>query len=261
MTPNFYIYIKSFKTHIWIIIALSVLSITLGVMLYNKTTEYNKIKKEEPVSDFEGLEKSEDIKDFRNYGQGYGESTYDKDHGVLLRERDESDIFFAPFLNMYANDWKFSLMMRIFNYGGNYKLIKTVNEDTTIPIYKKFAEMNYCLIDKNSVSIKRTIKDDKYGEAGYTDLYINTYDERTQKEEKVLHSDIFITPLALKYINSTDDTGCLVFFQFIIKGGRNTVYKGTSVNEVIACGGVTEQVILNDFPHLIYQNQKTDLNF
>ena len=50
MTPNFYIYIKSFKTHIWIIIALSVLSITLGVMLYNKTTEYNKIRKEEPVS-------------------------------------------------------------------------------------------------------------------------------------------------------------------------------------------------------------------
>lgn len=119
------------KTHIGIIIILSVLSITLAIMLSIKTIEYNKDTGDVPVEEFHDRDyiyKSYHINDFRNYG--YGQSTYDKEYGLLVRDRHYGDFYFEPkihFDNIVDIKVVFNLMF--FNYGENYSILSNVKDD------------------------------------------------------------------------------------------------------------------------------------
>lgn len=115
----------------WIVIFLSVLSITLAIMLTIKYIELKKWTDDVPVEEFyerDYRDKSYHINDFRNYG--YGQSTYDKEYGLLVRDRHYGDFYFEPkihFDNIVDIKVVFNLMF--FNYGENYSILSNVKDD------------------------------------------------------------------------------------------------------------------------------------
>lgn len=239
----------------WIVIFLSVLSITLAIMLTIKYIELKKWTDDVPVEEFyerDYRDKSYHINDFRNYG--FGKGTYDKKYGLLIRDRYEGDFYFEP----KCIDSKVVFNLIFFNYGDNYRILSNVKDDCMMPLVMNFIEeFCYCLIDKSSVLLKEKLCNKKYGDAGLTDIVLDTYNPVTNKTEKKVHNDVFVTPFALKHIQDASSTGCLVFFQFI-KSGPKAYSSDVVVKEVVAVGDYSNTYIFKDHSDMIYTKRVVD---
>ena len=246
----------------WIVITLSVLSITLTIILIIKSIELKKWTGDIPVEEFYDMDYSDQsyhINDFRNYG--YGATTYDKEKGLLVREVVEGDFYFVPESNFDGKEPKAVLIMNLFNYGENYSILKKVKDDCTIPLAKCFiSEFRICLLDKSSVFLKKKLYNKKYGDAGLTDIALDTYIPETNKTERIVHNDVFVTPLALKYLQDAGSTGCLVFLQ-LLNPGPNAYSPDVVVREVVAVGDYTNTYILKDHSDMIYSKHEIDEEF
>lgn len=223
------------KKYILIIIFLSILSLVLAIMLTIKTIEYNKDTGDVPVEEFHDkdlfTDKSYHINDYRNYGGSH--FTYDEKYGLLERKIQNVDFYFKIFPAYLTNDIYYELFL--FNYGGYYWILQKASEDTYQPVDLFTKEFRFCLIDKSDVLLKERLYDKKYGTAGLTDIPLSIYNPITGKNENQLHTDVFVTPLALKYIQNASRLECLVFFQFI--DAVPTHYpQDIFVKEVIAVG-------------------------
>jgi len=243
----------------WIVIILSVLSISLAIMLTIKCIELNKWTGDVPVEEFydkEYSDKSYHINDYRNYG--YGQGTYDKEKGLLIRDRFDGDFYFVPKVLDDSKGFKVFFNLHFFNYGEDYRILSNVKDDYIMPLVKVFIkEYRYCLLDKSSVLLKEKLYNKKYGEAGLTDIALDTYNPETNQTEKKLHKDVFVTPLALKYLQDAASTGCLVFFQFI-KSGPNAYSSDIVVKEVVAVGDYFNTYIFKDYSNMIYTKYVVD---
>lgn len=243
----------------WILIILSVLSITLAIMLTIKSIEFNKWTGDVPVEEFydrDYRDKSYHINDFRNYG--FGQGTFDKEIGLLIRDRHEGDFYFEPKCISESKDFKVVFNLMFFNYGENYRILSNVKDDFMMPLVRNFIiEFRYCLIDKSSVLLKEKLYNKKYGDAGLTDIVLDTYNSETNKTEKKVHKDVFVTPLALKHIQDASSTGCLVFFQFI-KSGPSAYSSDVVVKEVVAVGDNLNTYIFRDHSDMIYTKHVVD---
>lgn len=246
------------KLH-FIILFLCILSLILGICIVYQIHEKKWMNDDIPMSYFEDKdysEKSFHINDYRNYG--YGKSNFDIKRGVFLREKIESDFFFKPQINMDTKDWELTLKLNLFNYGEEYRILQNVNDDLTVQLVDNFvSQFRYGIMDKSAISIKRELNNPRYGEAGLTDLYLNTYNEVTKKQESTLHKDIFVTPLALKHMKDDELTGCLVLFQFF-KIGPDNFSSDVVSKEVIAYGTFLEEFILKNHPQMLYSKKYID---
>ena len=246
----------------WIVISLGVLSITLGILLTIKSIELKKWTGDVPVEEFYDRDysyKSYHINDFRNYG--FGQGTYDKEKGLLIRDIHEGDFYFEPKMNSDSTNIKVVFDLMFFNYGENYRILSNVKDDHIMPLIKVFIkEYRYCLLDKSSVLLKEKLYNKKYGDAGLTDIVLDTYNPETNKTEKKVHKDVFVTPLALKHLQDASSTGCLVFFQFI-KSGPNAYSSDIVVKEVVAVGDYFNTYIFRDYSDMIYTKYEIDKAF
>ena len=118
-------------------------------------------------------------------------------------------------------------------------------------MYNHIKEFRYCLLDKSSVLLKKKLYNEKYGDAGLADIVLDTYIHETNQTEKRLHKDVFVTPLALKYLQDASRSECLVFFQFL-KSAPNAYSSDVVVKEVIAVGDYFNTYIFKDHSDLIY---------
>lgn len=243
----------------FIILLLCILSLILGICLVYQINEKKWMNGDIPMSYFEDKgfsEKTYHINDYRNYG--YGKSFFDIKRGVFLRENIESDFFFKPQINMDTKDWDLTLKLNLFNYGEEYRILQNVNDDLTVQLVDNFiTQFRYGIIDKNTISIKKELNNLRYGKAGLTDLYLNTYNEVTKKHELTLHKDIFVTPLALKHMKDDESTGCLVLFQFF-KVGPNNFSPNVVSKEVVVYGTYLEEFILEKYPQMLYTKKYID---
>ena len=247
----------------WIIILLSVLSIALAIMLIIKSIEFKKWTGDVPVEEFydrDYSDKSYHINDYRNYG--FGQGTYDKENGLLLiRDRHEGDFYFEPKMESESKGIKVVFNLMFFNYGENYRILSNVKDDYIMSLVKSFIkEYRYCLLDKSSVLLKEKLDNQKYGDAGLTDIVLDTYNPKTNKIEKEVHKDVFVTPLALKYLQDASSTGCLVFFQFI-KSGPDKFSSDVVVKEVVAVGDYFNTYIFLNHSDMIYTKYVVDEAF
>jgi hypothetical protein len=246
----------------WIVISLGVLSITLGILLTIKSIELKKWTGDVPVEEFydrDYSDKSYHINDYRNYG--FGQGTYDKESGLLIRERHEGDFYFEPKMVSKSNDLKVVFNLMFFNYGENYRILSNVKDDFMMSLVINFIkEFRYSLLDKSSVLLKEKLNNKKYGDAGLTDIVLDTYNPKTYKIEKEVHKDVFVTPLALKYLQDASSTGCLVFFQFI-KSGSDKFSPDVVVKEVVAVGDYFNTYIFKDHSDMIYTKYVVDEAF
>ena len=247
------------KIHIWIIILLSVLSITLGIMLLLMTIKYKKDTGDVPTEEFHNRDfsdKSYHINDFMNYV--FGQCTYDKERGLLVREEIEGDFYFEPDIVFDNKEIKSVLVLKFFNYGEDYRILTSVKDDVIMSIVRVFVkEFRYSLLDKSSVRLKEKLHNNKYGDAGLTDIVLKSYNPLTGKVDNKMHSDVFVTPLALKYLQDASSMGCLVFFQFL-KSGSSNFAPDVVVKEVIAVGDDMNTYLFNEHSDMIYSRYEIE---
>lgn len=204
------------KTHIWIIAFLSVLSITLAIMLAITAIKYKKETGNVPVDDFYNKDYADisyHINDDRNYG--YGQCSYDRRFGLLIRERKEGDFYIDQKIYYENTEMKLGYTLYVFNYGENCRIFDDITEDRVFPIDGLIKEVHWRVLDRSSFVIKMVLHNKKYGDAGLTDIILDTYDPNTDMTKKLEHKDVFVTPLALKHIQDRSSVRCLVFFQLI----------------------------------------------
>ncbi len=246
----------------WIVISLSILSVTLASFLISKCIELNKWCSDIPTEEFHKMAENKlsyHINDYRNYGAG--QTTYDKERGLFVREVVEGDFYFVPKEIYEGNKKRLVFIMNLFNYGENYSIFRKVKDDFTIPLTEHYISgFRFCLLDKSSVFVKKNLYNNKYGEAGLTDITLDTYIPESNNKERIVHHDVFVTPLALKYIHDEDITKSLVFLQ-LLKPGPNEYSPDVVFKEIIAVGDYINGDIIDNHPDMIYYDMEIDREF
>ena len=237
------------KKLIVLVITQSVLVVFLAAFLMNQriqekrenTTEYYY---ELNVSD----KKSNNIFDYRNYGYLAEKATYVSSNGALLiREYSRYDIMLEPSIRL-GKDFSYipAYYLSLFNYSGSYRIINA-QEDIVCSLSKGFVkQMNFFIIDAQSVEITSYKTNESYGTAAFADVHATLgFNKKTGLYDNLSCRNVFISPNALHYINSPKNysDGCLVLLQLLLSDNTK--------KDVILHGSSSTQIILQEIPYMI----------
>ncbi len=128
---------------------------------------------------------------------------YKSNGRIRLRDLCEYDIIPVPKCDWVSEKGKFETKVefKLFNYGGEIVVNSWLREDI---FYEYMApNFNYWLVDRDYVQINQVQTNTRYGEWAIGRVCI-------PKSNEII-TNVFISPLAFRYINKNADSGCLIF--------------------------------------------------